>query len=133
MRNLETEIRSDRAVPAGMGPRFRAVPLRGARLGPSWPASPAKPGAAPPEPPLPGAARAPAKAKPLVVVCPAGTDPLVCEVANLQAAFSQVYEQQLEAWNYATAGPGQAKIASFAVAAAHPPIETQIGARHPAP
>ena len=106
--------------------------LAGPFLGQILPDFPAKTVDVPTETPLSRAARAPAKAKPLVVVCPAGTDPLVCEVANLQAAFSQVYEQQLEAWNYATAGPGQAKIASFAVDAAHAAIENQIGARHPA-
>lgn len=54
-----------------------------------------------------------------VVVCPLSVSSLVCEVAEKQVLSQAAYEQQLAANHYATAGQGQAKIASFAADMAH--------------
>lgn len=65
-----------------------------------------------------------------VVVCVSGTPDLVCEIAEKQMYFAQVYEQQLEAWNYESSGRPQ-QIASFSAEQAHAAMENQLPPRDP--
>lgn len=65
-----------------------------------------------------------------VVVCISGTPDLVCEIAEKQMYFAQVYEQQLEAWNYESSGSPQ-QIAAFAADQAHAAMENQLPPRDP--
>ncbi len=51
-------------------------------------------------------------------VCVAGSDPLVCEVADAQLKFRMTYEGQLLAWNYYSTGQPES-IAVFAADMAH--------------
>lgn len=52
-------------------------------------------------------------------VCVAGVPDLVCEVGELQVLFTSAYQGQLAAWNYASAGANQPKVAAHAMDTAH--------------
>ena len=46
----------------------------------------------------------PYPSSPIINVCIDGTDSLVCDVADAQRQFQEVYEHQLAAWNYESSG-----------------------------
>lgn len=68
------------------------------------------------------------KSEIVVPVCPSNVDALVCAVAEAQLDWRAIYNQQLVAWNYETAGPGRAKIAAFAADQA----SANVQLKHPA-
>lgn len=70
----------------------------------------------------------PAKVFPMAAVCPAGTDPLVCEVARLQVYFLQLYHLKLPEWATQPGAPGES---TFAIQAAHGALDTNVFPKNP--